>query len=482
MKRVGPGSLGAIPERTLALLVFLLTLAAAVYIQKSSLPLLFMGGMADEWFPLGLNLAAYGTLGWGNDPILLRPPGYPAFIAAVLRATTSVPAPITESYGRVSIDMVVLAQGVLLAATAALLFAWLRGRVGVPLALAAGVLYGLNPYCLVLPGLMHYDLLHLFMLVAGCAALDSALTRTHRTLVPLAAAGALWGLVALVRPVTLPMPLFVLAMLLARGLRGRRAAPAVLAFSLAMVAVIAPWTARNYKLTGRLIPINVQGWAAVWGSTVMPFTADPDEYHWIRVALDHYYPLHTRVTGEEKYTYLGYVKHNMEIEAELKKEAFANLRRQPQIYLWNVARAFLSMNLQMNTSIVSVFQRTQQTRKSVDPWTSFASGAQAERPETLTSRATGALIALLTVLAGVGIVRGLMRRDAFLAVPGLVYLCLTLAHTVTYFDYNYYYLKLPFLVVFAMLGAESLGVLGRRITTGLVGLCLAATIGLLLST
>jgi len=60
---------------------------------------------------------------------------------------------------------------VLLAATAALLFAWLRRRVGNTLAFAAALLYGLNPYSLVLPGLLHYDVLHLFLLVAGCAAL-----------------------------------------------------------------------------------------------------------------------------------------------------------------------------------------------------------------------------------------------------------------------------------------------------------------------
>jgi hypothetical protein len=188
------------------------------------------------------------------------------------------------------------------------------------------------------------------------------------------------------------------------------------------------------------------------------------------------------VTGEEKYTYLGYVKNNMAIEAELKAQAFANLRRQPQIYLWNVARGFLSMNLQLNTSLVSVFQRTQRTGQSVDPWVSFGAGAHAKRPETLTSGATGVLVALLTLLAGLGIVRGVARRDTFLAVPGLVYLSLTLAHTITYFDYNYYYLKVPFLIVFAMLGADSLGVWGRRLAAGLVGLSLAATLGLLLST
>ena len=440
--------------------------------------LLTLGGITDEWFPLGYNVAAYDTLGWGHEPILLRPPGYPAFIAGVLRLATRVPPRLTPSYTEIAIAITCVAQAVLLAATAALLFAWLRGRVGDGPAFAAALLYGLNPYSLVLPGLLHYDLLHLFLLVAGCAALDLALLRAPRTLAPLAAAGALWGLAALVRPVTLPLPLFVLVMVLARGLRGRRAAAAVLAFSLAMAAVIAPWTVRNFRLTGRLIPVNVQGWAAVWGSTVVPMRMDPNEYQWHAVAMAGFQPIYVRVTGEP-YDYLGYLKHNVALEAAFKEEALRNLRRQPQVYLRNVARGFLSLGLQLNTSLVSVFQRIQRTGERVlQPW--FWQGADDERRPTGASRATDVAFGLLTALAGTGIVAGVYRRDLFLVVPVLVYLCVALAHALTYFDFNYYYLKLPFLIVFATLGADALGRWGRRAFAGLVVLALAASTALVL--
>ena len=170
-------TVGARPALKLGLLVFLVTMAAAGYALREHRPLLTLDGLTDEWFPLGYNVAAYGTLGWGDEPILLRPPGYPAFIAGVLRLTTRVPPRLTPSYGEIATSMVCLAQAVLLAATAALLFAWLRPRVGNALAFAAALLYGLNPYSLVLPGLLHYDVLHLFLLVAGCLALDLALAR-----------------------------------------------------------------------------------------------------------------------------------------------------------------------------------------------------------------------------------------------------------------------------------------------------------------
>ena len=469
---------GARLELRLGLLVFLFTMAAAGYLLLVRRPLLTLGGLTDEWLPLGYNLAAYGTLGWGSEPILLRPPGYPAFIAGVLRLATRVPARLTPSYHVIAIALVLLAQAVLLAVTAALLFAWLRRRVGNALAFAAALLYGLNPYSLVLPGLLHYDVLHLFLLVAGCAALDLALARADDTLSPLAAAGALWGIAALVRPVTLPLPLFVLVMILARGLRGRRAATAALAFSLAMAAVIAPWTARNYGLTGRLIPINVQGWAVLWGSTVMPFRLDPNQYQWAAVAAAHMRPIHRRVTGKE-YDYPGYLEHNVALEAAYKEDALRNLGRQPQVYLWNVARGFLSLSLQINTSLVSVFQRIQRTGEMVSQ-TWFWEHAEAERRETRTSRATGVLAALLTVLAGIGIARGVARRDPFLLVPGLVYLCVAGAHTLVLVDFMYYYVRLPFLIVFAALGAEALGTWGRKLAAALVALALAASAVLLL--
>jgi len=252
----------------------------------------------------------------------------------------------------------------------------------------------------------------------------------------------------------------------------------VLAFSLAMAAVVAPWTARNFGLTGRLIPVNVQGWAAVWGSTVVPLRLDPNEYQWHAVAVAHFRPIYLRVTGEE-YDYLGYLKHNVALEAAFKEEALRNLRRQPQVYLWNVARGFLSLGLQINTSMVSVFQRIQRTGETVkQPW--FWEHAEAERRETRASRATGVLAALLTLLAGIGIARGVARRDPFLVVPGLVYLCVALAHALTFFDFNYYYLKLPFLIVFAALGMDALGAWGRRLAAGLVALALAASAALLL--
>jgi hypothetical protein len=467
----------AVSRIPLAFLVFVVTLSAAGYNLFAHRPLLTLGGLTDEWFPIGFNVAAHGTLGWGDEPMLLRPPGYPAFIGGVLRLATRVPRQLSFTYSQTAVAVVTGAQALLLAATAAILYAWLRHRVGTRLALAAALLYGMSPYCLVLPGLLHYDVVHLFLLTAGCATLEAALRRAPVSLAPMALAGALWGITALVRPVTLPLPAFVAVMVLARGLRGARAASAVLAFSLAMAAVIAPWTARNYALTGRFIPINVQGWTVLWGSTVVPLRVDPNEYQWAAVASTFFNPIYRRVTGAD-YDYMVYLKKNEAIEAEFKTEALGNLRRQPGVYAWNVARGLGSLALQTNTAFVSVFQRIQRTGESVrQSW--FWQGGADERAETRSSRATGAIAAGLTALAVLGLARGIVKRDAFLVVPVLVYLCIAIAHALTLVDLMYYYVRLPFLVTFAAVGADALGRWGRWIAAALLAATLATSAAVL---
>jgi hypothetical protein len=65
-------------------------------------------------------------------------------------------------------------------------------------------------------------------------------------------------------------------------------------------------------------------------------------------------------------------------------------------------------------------------------------------------------------------------------VPALVYLCVALAHALTFFDFTYYYLKLPFLIAFAALGLEALGARGRPLALLLVALAVASSLALLL--
>jgi hypothetical protein len=55
----------------------------------------------------------------------------------------------------------------------------------------------------------------------------------------------------------------------------------------------------------------------------------------------------------------------------------------------------------------------------------------------------------LTLFGFIGIGISLKKKDPSLLVPGLVYLCFCLAHSLTYMDLMYYYIKMPFLYIFS---------------------------------
>jgi hypothetical protein len=457
--RPSPGAQG--------LLVFLLTLAAALLLLALRTPLLHVGGLTDEWFALACNLSQFGTLGLGDEPFLLRAPGYPFFAALILRLLAPVPPAPTAVYLWSAARLVCCVQALLLALTALLLYRHLRRRVSDGVALAAALVFGLNPYSLLLAGMLRYDVLHLFTLVAGIVALDRAAARPGPW--AMLGAGAVWGVATLVRPVTLLLPPFVL---LGLGLRAgvRRALPATGLLVLGMAAAIGPWTARNLAVSGRPFMVNAQGWAALWASTAVPRDTDPNRYHWWpEIGPSHLMPIFRRVTGETTYSLPAYLRHNVALEDAFRAEALANLRRDPGLYAGNVVRAALTLWLRMNSSLIVAFQRAQTGEPLRAEW--FFAGADAERRPTATSLGFEALAAVLTLLATAGASVAARRRDAYAAVPGAVGVCVGLAHALTYMDMLYYYVKLPFLAVFAALALEALPHRLRR------GLCAALAAG-----
>jgi hypothetical protein len=91
------------------------------------------------------------------------------------------------------------------------------------------------------------------------------------------AAGLLWGLAALTREtVLLFVPLAALWLAFGRE-RGRRRA---MAFLLAATAVIAPWTLRNFALTGAFVPVATRGSFNLWlANTERPWDEVYREHH-----------------------------------------------------------------------------------------------------------------------------------------------------------------------------------------------------------
>jgi hypothetical protein len=473
-------------RRTHAALLFLLSLVASAPMLER-VPLAALGGLADEWFSLGVNLARNGTLGWGAEPMVLRPPGYPAFIAAVLHVGFGDIARLTPARLHLAERFVYLAQALVLASTTALLYYWLRRRVSATAAAAAACAFGVNPYSLLLVTLLHYDLLHLFGVVALMAALERAIDREPWSAVGFFGCGVLAGLATLVRPLTLLLPpLLLLGLMARRGGGWRRAAVPVGLFTLGLGLAVAPWTARNYAVSGRLIPTNAQGWTVVWGSTLAPLELDPNRYQWRDVVIGRDEHIFAAITGKPEYDYWAFLKHLHEIQAAHRAEALRNIRERPGIYLRNVARTLVTLHFQVNSALASVFLQAQQPGGQIgQDW--FWGESHPRRAPTGASRAIDSLFALLTGLALLGAFAAVRTRDGFALAPALLWICFAGAHAITYMDFTYYYLKLPFLAVFAALGLARLesgpaaARTAARVLAGLIVATCAIGVGLLLS-
>jgi hypothetical protein len=412
-----------------------------------------MAGLTDEWIMLGANLAVHGTLGLGDEPWLLRPPGYPAFIAVPLYLA-GAPRVVTMAYLDRAQGLVFALQALALTATAVLTYLWLARSLRPATAVAAAVTLALNPASVVGVGLLQYGTLHVACIVGGLWLLERALASWPAHRAPTAVAGAFWGLVTLVRPVSLVLPPFVLAAYLWSGAREtrRRAIGATLLFTLSAAAVIAPWTARNYAVSGRFVLVNLQGWANLWAATLRPLPSDTESYRWSTFGPD-ILRIQERVTGKAEYDLLTYVRFNVEIEAAYRREALANLRRQPGVFATNAMRTVATLATGTSTVALAVFRLVQ--RPGVVP-----------RPEWFNpplSRHLGSdglrtgfrlLVAALSALAAVGALLGLRRRVGVAWVTSVVAGGLLAAHALAHLEFTYLYVKMPFVVVLGFLAVD----------------------------
>lgn len=443
-----------------ALLVFALTFSVAGFAVQTRLPLGDVARLTDEWYTLGVNVAARGVLGLEDEPILLRPPGYPFFIAAALWTFAGDPRPVTWAYLDRGQYAVYLAQAVVLAATASVLYLWLLRLARRRVAFVSALAFGLNPYSVVLATLLHYDVLHLFFLVAGGFALGSAFEAAGSRRWPWLRAGLVWGLSTLVRPTTLLLPAFVFAaLLLRRRAPWRDSLHAGALFGAALAVVVLPWTARNYALSGRVVPVNDQGWAVVWGSTTKPLGIHPNHYKWYSL-LPELKQVYLRVSGRPDFDYLTYVRANAAYEAAFRDEALGNLRRSPGTYLGNAVSGVVSFCLDINSVFLEAWEYRQAT--GVPPQTSwFIVGHPQGFHPGGTRRPFAAWAGLMTALAAGGLLVAFRGRDRRALAPAAVFACLAFGHAVSYMDLMYYYQRVPFLVVFAAFLVERAG--GRRL-------------------
>jgi 4-amino-4-deoxy-L-arabinose transferase-like glycosyltransferase len=182
-----------------------------------------------------------------------RAPGYPLFIAVIGAPATEV----TSTPTRLKIAQSLLGAGVVWVIG---LIAWrsLGSRAGIVAAAGAAVyppLVWMSAYVL-------SETLFSAMALSTVLALDLAMhrARTHRAGgAGILAAGLLAGTATLVRPVML----FFVPLALLWIVRRNRIALAV-AFVAAALAVILPWTARNYRVYDRFVLVASEGGVTFW--------------------------------------------------------------------------------------------------------------------------------------------------------------------------------------------------------------------------
>lgn len=455
-------SISKLKRLTLAAVLVVSVLAASLYSISTKRQLGLMGGMAEEYLELAINLHRTGNFQasqGASQPFLLRPPGYVKFLDLIFSTHGELKLKKHVFTSQAELDLankrifkvVYVSQGLLLAAATLVLFLHLGQLIKTTAAFVLALAFGMNPYLVIYVGLVHYEVLHIFFLLLSTWLLHNALIRKDG-LVKYAlwlAAGACWSCTTLIRPTSLIFPA-VLAAAMAWHFRGRvkKAAVHWLVFVAAFAAVLMPWTWRNYQAVHRLLPVSAQSSAAFWGSSCKVLGLDANHYRWWQVWYPEGQKKYESITGRPGFDTLEYVNHNLEIEDELAAALKSNLLTKPQVYLTNVCGNFFLMLWGTNSVFVKIFQHLQHSTAEVSiHW--FESGhAQDFHPPTGASACT-ALLSALALAGYAGVLLACKRRDVSITAPLCAFATQILAHTISYTDLMYYYTRVPFLFIFA---------------------------------
>lgn len=210
-----------------------------------------------EYWSLAKRLAETGDLYWivpnGTHWYAYRAPGYTYFLAGCMKVFGEwswIPA---------------LTNTVLYAATSWILFRLSSRLTGKLPAIAATALFAIWPNHIALTGIAAYEPLFMFLCLAS---IDAMIRSENRGSAWAIGSGLLNGLAVLVRPTVLLMPAVWLAYrLLGRTGRAQSVLHVSLA-TLAMAAVVAPWTLRNQSL-------GIPALVSTNGGTALMLTAFP---------------------------------------------------------------------------------------------------------------------------------------------------------------------------------------------------------------
>jgi 4-amino-4-deoxy-L-arabinose transferase-like glycosyltransferase len=213
------------------------------------------------------------------QPDVFRAPGYPAFLAVIFRLAGHSLAPVR------------LVQAVLLSFLIPLTFFIAARCFDRSTALLAAALTALYPYHWAYAGAVLSDGLAVLLTAAMMALL---LLSLERPLGWALLAGLGLGLLCLLKPAMVLFPVFAGAVY---AVRDRQSSPVVVtvggvlrgrgvwsaraaAYLIGALLVVCPWTARNMRVTGRLLPVASGGGLMLYAGAVGGATGyDLNEFH-----------------------------------------------------------------------------------------------------------------------------------------------------------------------------------------------------------
>ncbi|MEK6398882.1 MAG: glycosyltransferase family 39 protein [Terriglobus sp.] len=264
-------------------LLQIFTAAFAVRVLYILLAHTFKVRPSDDHFEFGWEMGRIGralATGYGyadpftghTGPTAWVPPGYTLLIGGVFR--------IFGVYSKLSAFILLTINSVLSALTAVFCFEIGLRCFNRRVALWSGWLWALYPAALQYAVRWIWEMTATTCLFTALLVLTLRMRQDGQTLQRWLGFGALWGMMAMVNPSPLIMlPVMALYILSAPQWNAKRLTYAALSAVL-FLAVIAPWTARNYRVFHRFIPLrdnfgaeNYEGnsdWSTgfPWGRTV----------------------------------------------------------------------------------------------------------------------------------------------------------------------------------------------------------------------
>lgn len=197
-------------------------------------------------------VAGHGYSFVPGHPSLLRAPLYPLFMAGLYA--------VFGHHYAVVLGVQVLAGG-LSTVVLVMLGQRLFGKVAAPI--VAGCLFACHPLLIFATGLLYSETLYLFLLLLftfSCLKMAEEPGRKGWAVV----SGALLGTTVLMKPNLLFLPLVLVFWLWFVLRHFRRALVLGGLVILAMVAVVLPWTLRNYYVSGELVPVSADMGLNLW--------------------------------------------------------------------------------------------------------------------------------------------------------------------------------------------------------------------------